>query len=140
MAGTARSQLPITSVKINGTAVADTIIFGSPTFDVVKDIARNVTVGGIYRTITGMSANGSFEMNGDTVAATHTDDENPGSTRGDQDIIEICGVKIAGTLTASYDKSSNRTSIQFAGTIPDEDLLGEAGVVDGTEGGAYWET
>lgn len=136
---TARSRLPITTILKNGVSIGDILIFGSGGIAIEKRIARNVTIGGVKRRIISVSANGSFNVDGDATETLNTDAANPTGV-GNQDIIDINGIRIAGVITASYERSSNTTSCQFRGTLPAIDDLGDAGVVDGTDGGVYYES
>jgi len=136
---TARSRLPITTVVINGVAVGDDMIFGSGALNIEKRIARNVTKGGVKRRVISVSGNGGFNEDGDTTATRNTDHLNPGSTPGNQDIVDVNGIRLAGVVTASYDRASNMTTCQFRGSLPVIDDLGETGIVDGTDGGVYYE-
>lgn len=136
---TARSRLPFTVIYRNGVSLGDGLIFGSGQLQIEKEIPRKVTVGGISRRVVSVSASGSFNLDGDVAETVCTSHENSGSTPGNQDLIQIHGVMIAGVITASYDRNSDMTQCQFQGTLPEIDDLGGMGIVDGTLGGAYYE-
>lgn len=140
MALVARSRLPITTIHKNGTTIGTAMIFGSGGLSIEKRIARNVTMGGTKRRVISISASGSFNVDDDVTDTLNTDATNPGSTPGNQDIIHVNGIMVAGVITASYDRASNMTSCSFRGTLPVIDDLGGAGVVDATDGGVYYET
>jgi hypothetical protein len=139
MAAVARSSLPIISIKKNGTTVGTGMIFGSGTINIAKRITRNVTMAGVKRRVISISASGGWSMDGDVEATMNTDAANPAPGVGNQDLIEVDGVVIAGVITASYDRASETTQCQFRGSIPAMDDLGAAGVVDGTDGAVVFE-
>jgi len=139
MANTARSQLPFTAITINGVAVTTAKIYGSGVCTFEKTLTRQVTEGGIVRAIKAVVARGSFSMRGNLTATLETDDTNPDSTIGEQDLILIAGtVYVVGTVTVSYDDDQEVSSVSFQGTVPDYDLLGELGIVDETSAGDAW--
>lgn len=142
---TARSRLPIVAadITINGVALTTAKIFGSGSVTVTKNIARNITEGGITRAVIGMSAEGSVQMGGDLQSTLETDDANPGATVGDQDHIQIfgaSGIDVFGTVTCQYNQAQNQTSVTFSGSVQADGFLGDMGVVDGTSAGNSYES
>jgi hypothetical protein len=135
----ARSCLPITAILKNGVSVGTGMIFGSGSVNFAKRITRNVTLAGVVRRIISISASGGWAMDGDVVDTMNTDAANPAPGVGNQDLISVDSVVIAGVITASYDRASETTQCQFRGSIPAIDDLGAAGVVDGTDGAVVFE-